>query len=74
MSTQIVNGYPCRDCTDVDLAKKRIDPAHPKDGPDGVDAPQRKTTREEQTKNLQALGAVPLETTGTVGTRFNALA
>jgi len=34
-----VNGYSCRNCTDVDYAKKHIDPAHPKDGPFGVDAP-----------------------------------
>ncbi|OYU76496.1 MAG: hypothetical protein CFE32_09925 [Alphaproteobacteria bacterium PA3] len=30
---EIVNGYMCRDCTDVSYAKKNIDPAHPKDGP-----------------------------------------
>jgi hypothetical protein len=30
---QIVNGYQCRNCTDVSYAKKNIDPAHPKDGP-----------------------------------------
>lgn len=30
---EIVNGYRCRDCTDVAYAKKNIDPAHPKDGP-----------------------------------------
>jgi len=34
-----VNGYQCRNCTDVDLAKKHIDPAHPKSGPYNVDAP-----------------------------------
>ena len=33
-----VNGYACKNCTDVDLAKQHIDPAHPKDGPYGVDA------------------------------------
>jgi hypothetical protein len=33
-----VNGFTCRNCTDVDLAKKHIDPAHPKSGPYGVDA------------------------------------
>ena len=33
-----VNGYSCRNCTDVDYAKKHIDPAHPKDGPYGIDA------------------------------------
>ena len=33
-----VNGFQCRNCTDVDYAKKHIDPAHPKSGPYGVDA------------------------------------
>jgi hypothetical protein len=33
-----VNGYSCKNCTDVDYAKKNVDPAHPKDGPYGVNA------------------------------------
>ena len=33
-----VNGYSGKNCTDVDNAKKNIDPSHPKDGPYGVDA------------------------------------
>lgn len=33
-----VNGFVCRNCTDVDFAKKYIDPAHPKDGPYSRDA------------------------------------
>jgi hypothetical protein len=33
-----VNGFTCRNCTEVDLAKKHIDPAHPKSGPYGIDA------------------------------------
>jgi hypothetical protein len=33
-----VNGYVCRNCTDVDYAKKNVDPAHPKSGPFGVTA------------------------------------
>ena len=33
-----VNGYSCKNCTEVDEAKQHIDPAHPKDGPYGVDA------------------------------------
>ena len=33
---EVVNGYPCKNCTDVELAKKGIDPAKPKDGPNGV--------------------------------------
>jgi hypothetical protein len=26
----IVNGYPCRDCADVALAKRNVDPAKPR--------------------------------------------
>jgi hypothetical protein len=40
-----VNGYSCKNCTDVDLAKKHIDPAHPKDGPYGINAKDHATTR-----------------------------
>lgn len=39
MSIQFVNGFACRNCTDIDYAKKHIDPAHPKDGPYGINAP-----------------------------------
>ncbi len=38
---EIVNGYICRDCTDVSYAKKNIDPAHPKDGPQPSDQPSK---------------------------------
>lgn len=41
MSIEIVNGYPCKNCTDVEYAKKGVDPAHPKDGPNGVNAPEK---------------------------------
>jgi len=33
-----VNGFECHNCTEVDYAKKHIDPAHPKSGPYGIDA------------------------------------
>ena len=33
-----VNGFSCKNCTEVDLANKHIDPAHPKDGPFGINA------------------------------------
>ena len=38
-----VNGFPCRNCTEVDEAKKFIDPQHPKDGPFGVNAKDHKS-------------------------------
>ena len=34
----LVDGYLCKNCTDVDLAKKHIDPAHPRSGPYGINA------------------------------------
>jgi len=33
-----VNGFSCKNCSDVDYAKKHIDPAHPKSGPYGISA------------------------------------
>jgi hypothetical protein len=30
MSMRMVNGYVCRNCADEELAKKGLDPAHPK--------------------------------------------
>jgi len=30
MSMRMVNGYVCRNCADEELAKKGVDPAHPK--------------------------------------------
>jgi len=33
-----VNGFICHNCTEVDHAKKHIDPAHPRSGPYGIDA------------------------------------
>ena len=33
-----VNGFTCRNCADVDFAKKHIDPSHPQSGPYDVNA------------------------------------
>ena len=33
-----VNGFECKNCTDVDNAKKHVDPQHPKSGPYGITA------------------------------------
>ena len=40
MAITFVNGYQCSNCTDIDNAKKHVDPAHPQDGPYGVNAPK----------------------------------
>ena len=39
-----VNGFSCKNCTEVDEAKKFIDPAHPQDGPFGIYAPDKVQT------------------------------
>jgi hypothetical protein len=38
MSLEVVNGYVCHSCADVSLAKKGVDPARPKDGPEAAPA------------------------------------
>ena len=35
-----VNGFSCRNCTEVDYAKRHIDPAHPRAGPFGMNDPE----------------------------------
>ena len=42
-----VNGFTCRNCTDVDLAKKHIDPAHPQSGPFNIDAANDPTRKND---------------------------
>lgn len=41
-----VNGYACNNCSEVDLAAKNIDPAHPRSGPFDIDA-AKDTTRQD---------------------------
>ena len=41
MAMEVVNGYVCNNCTDVERAKKGVDPARPKDDPKGPDAAQK---------------------------------
>jgi hypothetical protein len=45
----MVNGFQCKNCTDVDYAKKHIDPAHPKSGPYGIDAKDDPTVKQTDT-------------------------
>jgi len=64
----LVNGYYCRNCADVELAKKGIDPAHPKreysSGEVYVPPP----------KDALQLGENRPDRLGSVGTRLNVLA
>ena len=52
-----VNGFSCKNCTDVDHAKKHIDPAHPKSGPYGVDAKSDPTVKQPPAKTDTATSA-----------------
>ena len=55
-----VDGYQCRNCSDVELAKNHIDPAHPKSGPLNVDAKDDPTraVQNAQKKAVQFGGAL----------------
>jgi hypothetical protein len=50
----MVNGFLCKNCTDVDYAKKHIDPAHPKSGPYGIDAKDDPTVKQSDTASSSA--------------------
>jgi hypothetical protein len=52
MSMEIVNGYVCRNCSDVELAKKGVDPAKPKE------APQADEARPDRGPAVQLSGAL----------------
>lgn len=60
----IVNGYSCKNCTDVDYAKKNIDPAHPKDGPFGVEAKAKPVDRPAVTLGGVLAGVSPAANAG----------
>lgn len=47
---EVVNGFRCKDCTDIDYAKRHIDPAHPKDGPYGINAATNPERQGEQAR------------------------
>jgi hypothetical protein len=50
-----VNGYVCHNCTEVDQAKKNIDPAHPKAGPNGSDADIDPTLPSNDPRKVKAI-------------------
>jgi hypothetical protein len=43
----MVNGYTCKNCTDVANAKKNIDPQHPRSGPYGINAQTDPTVKSD---------------------------
>ena len=52
----MVNGFSCKNCTDVANAKKHIDPAHPKSGPYGIDAKDDPSVKQTATSNAVTFG------------------
>ena len=60
-----VNGYSCKNCTDVDYAKKHIDPAHPRSGPYGVNAKDDPTAPKDEAVTFSGtLGALNTKDAG----------
>ena len=70
----LVNGYICRDCTDEELAKRGIDPAHPKDGPKGLQAAADKKSDAEASIAKEEVGVNRPAGVGPLGTQLNVLA
>jgi len=62
----LVNGYVCRNCADVELAKRGLDPAHPQRAFRGSEAFAEPVTEE--------LGENRPTSSGEIGTRLNVLA
>lgn len=62
-----VNGYSCKNCTDVDYAKKNIDPSHPADGPYGVNAKARAASARSSEHPAVTFGGVLASVSPTSG-------
>jgi hypothetical protein len=60
-----VNGFLCHNCTEVDNAKKHIDPAHPKSGPYGIDADTDHTNQKSFLQFGGVLAGIQAEAAGT---------
>jgi hypothetical protein len=69
----LVNGYVCRDCTDEELAKRGIDPAHPKDGAKGIKTATDQKNPAAPSLSQAELGVNRPDALGPVGTRLNTL-
>ena len=63
-----VNGFTCKNCTDVAYAQKHIDPAHPKSGPYDINAatdPSRQLTEDTTGADAAKPGSALAASTGT---------
>jgi hypothetical protein len=66
MSMSIVNGYYCRNCADVELAKKGMNPAHP-----GKEYSGGEVYVPPSADSKKPLGLNAPEKDGPVGSRLN---
>jgi hypothetical protein len=76
MAMEIVNGYPCRDCTDAEKAKKGIDPSagpNAQPGETKADVKSRENAGSLTGKNEDERGINRPLSTGNVGTALNIL-
>jgi hypothetical protein len=72
MAMEIVNGYPCRDCSDVEKAKKGIDP-NARPGEAEADAESRRGSGLFDEKDEDRRGINRPLSTGNVGMALNIL-
>jgi hypothetical protein len=73
---EIVNGYPCRDCTDAEKAKKGIDPSagpNAQPGETKADVRSRESAGSLTWKGDDKRGINRPLATGNVGTALNIL-
>jgi hypothetical protein len=76
MDMEIVNGYPCRDCTDAEKAKKGIDPSagpNAQPGETKADVKSRESAGSLTGKEDDKRGINRPLATGNVGTALNIL-
>lgn len=72
MAMEIVNGYPCRDCSDVEKAKKGIDP-NARAGEAEAEAESRSGSGLLEEKDRDKRGINRPLASGNVGTALNIL-
>ena len=76
MAMEIVNGYPCRDCTDAERAKKGIDPSagpNAQPGETKAEVKSRESAGSLTAKDEDRRGINRPLATGNVGTALNIL-
>jgi hypothetical protein len=76
MAMEIVNGYPCRDCTDAEKAKKGIDPSagpNAQPGETKAEVKSRESAGSLTAKDEDRRGINRPLATGNVGTALNIL-